>query len=105
MVEKTKEKMGSFCSVCSSSSLTGGSSFWPRVKNTRRRKSSKVEEEEDESSNYLKEERERKFTSHCRNLNPLEKLFSFFFFLTLNMQRFSVFFCFALLEFSSNFKN
>ena len=103
MVEKTKEKMGSFCSVCSSSSLTGGSSFWPRVKNTRRRKSSKVEEE-DESSNYLKEERERKFTSHCRNLNPLEKLFSFF--LTLNMQRFSVFFfCFALLEFSSNFKN
>ena len=78
MVEKTKEKMGSFCSVCSSSSLTGGSSFWPRVKNTRRRKSSKVEEE-DESSNYLKEERERKFTSHCRNLNPLEKLFSFFF--------------------------
>ena len=89
MVEKTKEKMGSFCSVCSSSSLTGGSSFWPRVKNTRRRKSSKVEEE-DESSNYLKEERERKFTSHCRNLNPLEKLFSLFF--TLNMQRFSVFF-------------
>jgi hypothetical protein len=81
MVEKTKEKMGSFCSVCSSSSLTGGSSFWPRVKNTRRRKSSKVEDSEDESSNYLKkEEREREeIYESLSKLEPSGKTVFFFF--------------------------